>query len=362
MKPKKVNLKTGVKWEVDFYLNGRGSKRKRKRFDKKQDAELFIKEYLRDPKKVVEKDEANQEKRTFYSESLYWLNTRGIEVSTGHLQRVQGIINRLNKDYATYPIRKFDHALLARIRKSLLEKNLSKATTNRWINAICAIINHSFEHRRIVENPTIGFKLLKESRDEINFWEEEEVKSFLGFAKREYQNKTGEYWKYVAYLCALNTGIRAGELWGLKVKDINASRNSIKINRQFNRASGKITPTKGKDTRLVPCNKTLLKELQKIIAGKQLDDFVFTNQNGKAVCHNNFRSRSFNTDLEGCGVREIRFHDLRHTALTLMVGKGVNLKTVQYIAGHKDITTTMKYVHLLGGSVSEVAKIFEMTC
>ncbi len=346
MKPKKVVLKTGVKWEVDFYLNGRGSKRKRKRFAKRQEAELFKKEFLKDPKKMVAKDEAEQEKRTFYSESLYWLNTRGVEVSAGHLQRVEGIINRLNKEYATYPIRKFDHALLSEIRRKLLGQNLTKATTNRWINAITAIINHSFEHRRILENPTLGFKLLKESRDEINFWEEAEVKSFLKYTKKKYAKLPSERWKYVAYLTALNTGLRAGELWGLKVKDIKGARNAISINRQYNGLSRKISPTKGKDTRLVPCNSGLLVELEKVISGKSLDDFVFTNQSGRPVCQNNFRNRSFSKDMIASGVREIRFHDLRHTALTLMVGRGINLKTVQYIAGHKDITTTMKYVHL----------------
>ncbi len=50
-----------------------------------------------------------------------------------------------------------------------------------------------------------------------------------------------------------------------------------------------------------------------------------------------------------------------HSALTIMVDSGINLKTVQYIAGHKDITTTMKYVHLLGESLNDVTKSFQIT-
>jgi site-specific recombinase XerD len=66
-------------------------------------------------------------------------------------------------------------------------------------------------------------------------------------------------------------------------------------------------------------------------------------------------------DLEACGATPIRFHDLRHTALTLMVESGINLKVVQSIGGHADIKTTRKYVHLLGDSIEKVAKNFSLS-
>ncbi|MBA2404308.1 MAG: tyrosine-type recombinase/integrase [Bdellovibrionales bacterium] len=53
-------------------------------------------------------------------------------------------------------------------------------------------------------------------------------------------------------------------------------------------------------------------------------------------------------------LRRIRYHDLRHTALTLLVKKGVLLPIVQKIAGHKDIKTTMKYVHVLGKDIDDI--------
>jgi site-specific recombinase XerD len=89
-------------------------------------------------------------------------------------------------------------------------------------------------------------------------------------------------------------------------------------------------------------------------------DFVFTNNKGTPICHNNFRSRIFALDIIESKVRKIRFHDLRHTALTIMVDSGINIKTVQFIAGHKDITTTMKYVYLLGDSLTDVTKNFQI--
>ena len=60
------------------------------------------------------------------------------------------------------------------------------------------------------------------------------------------------------------------------------------------------------------------------------------------------------------GGRRIRFHDLRHTATTLMIGNGVDLKTVKEICGHKDIATTMGYTHLLGDNLKNVARSFSI--
>ena len=57
---------------------------------------------------------------------------------------------------------------------------------------------------------------------------------------------------------------------------------------------------------------------------------------------------------------KIRFHDLRHTAITLMIAKNIDIKTVQSIAGHADITTTMGYIHLIHGSVNRVAQTFSV--
>jgi len=95
--------------------------------------------------------------------------------------------------------------------------------------------------------------------------------------------------------------------------------------------------------------------------GLKKEDLVFQTQVGSAISHGNFRIRYFQPDVLEAGANSIRFHDLRHTALTLMVESGINLKVVQSIAGHADIKTTMKYVHLLGNSIENVAKNFSLS-
>jgi len=60
------------------------------------------------------------------------------------------------------------------------------------------------------------------------------------------------------------------------------------------------------------------------------------------------------------GVRRMRFHDMRHTAATLMLASGVQLNTVKEICGHASITTTMGYVHLLADSVRDAGLKFSL--
>ncbi|MEX0798303.1 MAG: site-specific integrase, partial [Bacteriovoracaceae bacterium] len=193
----------------------------------------------------------------------------------------------------------------------------------------------------------------------ISFWEEDEVSKFLESADKKYQGNS-ERWPFVVYLLALNTGLRAGEIWGLKVKDINFSRKFINVERQLLGRERIVSNTKGKNIRKVPCNDLLAGELKNLIQQNSLlrEDFVFHTKRKTPYSHNNFRNRFFLEDLKSVDVPQIRFHDLRHTALTLMVEKGVNLKVVQSIAGHSDVKTTMKYVHLLGSSIEDVASIF----
>lgn len=69
----------------------------------------------------------------------------------------------------------------------------------------------------------------------------------------------------------------------------------------------------------------------------------------------------FNRDQNQWGDQRIRFHDLRHTAATLMLSHGVDIKSVQEILGHENITTTMIYVHMLGNRIKEISKMHSIT-
>ena len=360
--PKKIKTKNGIRWEVSFHVNGRGSKRIRRRFERKEDALDFLKGFFNQKDEITLEEKSDLD-RCFYKEVDYWLSIRSEEISSSYKIRVLGILANIKESYPNLKVSEITPLFLTRIRKVMLQEGASPATVNRWTSALTAIINFSYRNKRIPKNLVANFKLLNEFRDEINYWEEDEVRDFLEFTRHKYDENSKHRWVYLVYLLALNTGLRSGEIWGLKVRDINTKRNLISIERQFLHRERKISATKGKKSRRVPCNEILKEELLSFIQKEMLDNnaFLFRNEKGNPIFHYNFRSRYFLVDLEESGVSKIRFHDLRHTALTLMVSKHINLNIVQAIAGHADIKTTMKYVHLLANDIENVSNQFAIS-
>jgi len=135
------------------------------------------------------------------------------------------------------------------------------------------------------------------------------------------------------------------------------------IRRQFDRVNQEFRPTKGKSNRRVPCNPELLQELQALISEQKIksDEGIFRNKLNQPIRHDDFKKKIFDRDLEEWSGPQIRFHDLRHTAARLMVGDGLDLKTVQEICGHEDIQTTMNYAHLLAEKIKMASRSFSVS-
>lgn len=170
-------------------------------------------------------------------------------------------------------------------------------------------------------------------------------------------------------MLGLNTGLHAGEMRELKVSDLVEGEKTLFIRRQFNNVTKIFTLIKGKKNtkngklhRHVPCNEILREELYDIIKCRNLsqDDLFFVTEEGNPINHDNL-IRRFQKDLELWGGKVIRFHDLRHTVATLIISVGVDLKTVQEICGHEDITTTMRYTHLIADNIKRVADTFSIS-
>ncbi|MCX5712952.1 MAG: site-specific integrase, partial [Candidatus Omnitrophica bacterium] len=132
-------------------------------------------------------------------------------------------------------------------------------------------------------------------------------------------------------IVALHTGMRKGEILGLKWHDIEIKRNIIHLH-----------DTKNGESREVPMNEIVQKTVIGVLKNPE-SQYVFCNKDGKP--YGNVR-KSFFTALTKAGIIDFRFHDLRHTFASQLVMSGVDLNTVRELLGHKSIEMTLRYSHL----------------
>lgn len=294
------------------------------------------------------------------SEAQNWLRNGKLHFSASHLVRVTAILKELDREFGKMPLAALTPDVLSKYQQSERAKGLKSATVNRKTEVVMAVLNFAVKQRRIAYNPCVGFQKFRSERLEMRFWTEQEVASFLEYTDRMHFFGGESRWVHIVYLLAICSGLRAGEIWGLKAQDISPDGKVIRVQRQYNRVTKEMCLTKSRKSRTVPCPQFLHFELVSWIQREKIlgDQTLFSNRQGKPICHDNFADRNFAKDLEAWGGKRIRFHDLRHTATTLLISKGVDIKTVKEICGHSDISTTMNYIHLVGGSIERVSEMY----
>lgn len=368
--------------EVRIKTRGRSCREWRRRFEKNKDAENFLFRLQR----LIALDESygpryldgtsyedlleehanpNSKKegllRKFGEELDKWKKHKYSTFSPGWRANIDGYMKEL-ADLSEMKISEITPELLDEIDFRLDDEGNGRKTINMKIGWIKSVLNFSAERKRITYNPVATYKFTKPPEPEIQFWEKEEAVSFLQFANNKYPKGSEYRGRYIAYAIALNAGPRAGEIWALRVRSIKKDRGVIALVEQFDIKDKDFRPLKGKEARTVPLNEDLCKDLmdyigQLGIAGQEL---LFKRENGQPWDHDAMRE-IFIKDQEEWGGKRIKFHGLRHTAGTHMLAAGVSVKTVQEILGHKDISTTMRYVHLLADDVKKAGETFSFT-
>jgi integrase len=154
------------------------------------------------------------------------------------------------------------------------------------------------------------------------------------------------------YLTAAMTGLRQGELLGLRWRDVDWSAQKVRVVRPYVRGKFR-TPKSRMSSRAVPMADRVGQELELLFqasAYQTEDDLVFAHPHTGHPLDRGQVSKRFKRTLKRAGVREVRFHDLRHTFGTRCAAAGVPLRTLQAWMGHADIKTTMVYTHYAPGA------------
>jgi len=146
------------------------------------------------------------------------------------------------------------------------------------------------------------------------------------------------------YLTAAFTGLRQGELLALRWRDVDFSRSVIRVRGSY--GLGELTSPKSGKVRSVPLAPEVAEALTRLGHRKHFvgdDDPVFAGVTGGHLDSAALRRR-YKTALTRGGLRSLRFHDLRHTFGTRMIGE-TDIRRVQEWMGHADVQTTMRYLH-----------------
>ena len=227
-------------------------------------------------------------------------------------------------------------------------------------------LNQAIKERLIKFNPTDGLELPKNRKPEMQTLSKEEIAKLLKAAEGT-QN-------YNAYILALGTGMRRGEILGLKWQDIDFEEKTINVRRQLtNTENGTchdlpLKTEKAKRTIFISDEviAALERQRQRIKDNKKMlwseyedNNLVFCKDNGEPLVPRVFLEH-FEKDLKQAGVKHIRFHDLRHTFATLSLERDVPLKTVSDILGHSTIAITGDiYSHVTDKMKMEASETME---
>jgi len=212
----------------------------------------------------------------------------------------------------------------------------------------------------IARNPCEGALLPRYERKEMKVLDENQVTKFLIAAEES---------RYKAlYHLAITTGMRFSELIGLKWSDINWDKRTIRVQRQLQYIPHEgyefNDPKTRSGIRTIMLGETTLGILRVHFRDNAHEDvtgenLIFVNGIGTQIYFKRFY-KDFKRVLRTAGLPEIRFHDLRHTAATLMISNGIPVVIVSRILGHSKPSVTMNiYAHTSVEMQSEAANLME---
>lgn len=240
----------------------------------------------------------------------------------------------------------------------------------RTVRIVHSVLHRAFEkavmYSLLTSNPAHGATLPKYQHAEMQIWDEFQVIQFLSAASES---------RYKAlYHLAVKTGMRQGELFGLKWSDLQWHNGTLLVQRQVQKIPRQgwkfLTPKTKAGSRAIKLGDATLQilrlhresqEAEKALMGERWKEhgLIFTSKVGTPGDPSNLRF-DFNRIIAEAGLPKIRFHDLRHTAASLMLNHGVPVIVASKRLGHSQPSTTLDvYGHLYHEMQNDAARIMD---
>lgn len=213
---------------------------------------------------------------------------------------------------------------------------------------LSALFNHAVRFYELKSNPVVkAGPLGKGKAEEMLFWTKEEYKKFAD----EMMDKPVSFYAFeMLYWC----GIREGELLALTAADYDFDKETVTINKSYQRLHGEdviTSPKTKKSNRTIKMPKFLCEEMQEYISmlyGLKKKDRIFTVT--KSYLHH-----EMDRGAKAAGIKRIRIHDLRHSHISLLIDMGFSAVAIADRVGHESIEITYRYAHLFPSKQAEMA-------
>ena len=239
---------------------------------------------------------------------------------------ISSVVSLVVRQFGEKLASQIDQATVEGYKRQRLESGRKASTVLIDLTTLQAIFHWGIEQGTITVNPVAKVRFPRENTRHIRFLSDEEEARLLMACNATLRP---------VVQVALNTGLRKKELLGLHWKDIDLDRQVVTV-QEMNAKSGL--------ARDVPLNRATWS----LLAMLSPDDIspetsVFLNRAGKPYVQ---IDTPYRAAVAKAGVKNFRFHDLRHTFASRLVMRGVSLTAVRELLGYQDYAMTLRYAHL----------------
>lgn len=260
-------------------------------------------------------------------------------------------------------LQKLDGAAIDRFYASRREKGLAAFMVHHIHSLLRQILSSAVKAKKISRSPISDIETAPRAKrgKKIEALDESELTTLLDHLR--------DHWLYMPTLVAASTGLRRGEVLGLRWRDLDFDKGTLHVAQAVEIVGGKLgvkQPKTERSARTIKLPPSLVPDLEhhrkeqleqrlKVGLGGR-PDLVFTSPLGEML-HPDTLSEAFSAKVRAAGLKRIAFHGLRHTHITLLLKSGVPVHVVSARAGHAKPSITLDtYCHLLGGEDNDAAK------
>jgi len=235
--------------------------------------------------------------------------------------------------WGTVPVSAVNVADVEAWLSQLTASGLAASSVRHSYRVLSLILEHAVRAGRLPRNPVKGASLPRARRAE---------KRFLTHAQLQDLAIAAGHDRLIIEVLGY-TGLRFGELAALRVCRVDFMRRRLEVAESVTEIQGRAvfgTP-KTHHRRSVPFPRSLLEPLTALVAGRDPNELLFTGPGGGMLRVGNFRRRVFDDATRQVGLEGLTPHELRHTAASLAVSAGANVKAVQRLLGHASAAMTL---------------------